>query len=64
MGSRAVRRKPQLAWDILAELYGSEDILRARIEELKAAPPDEIGDLFELSDKYLAGWRPKDFDDE
>jgi predicted KAP-like P-loop ATPase len=64
MGSRAVRRKPQLAWDILVELYGSEDILRARIEQLKATPPDEIGDLFELADKYLAGWRPKDYDDD
>ena len=64
MGSRAVRRKPQLAWDVLVELYGSENILRTRIEQLKATPPDEIGDLFELADKYLDGWRPKDFDDD
>lgn len=63
MGSRAVHRKPQLAWDVLAELYGDEDILRTRIEELKATSPDEIGDLLDLADKYIAGWRPKDFDD-
>lgn len=64
MGSRAVRRKPRLAWNLLVELCGSEDVLRARIEELKASPPDEVGDLFELADKYLAGWRPKEFDDD
>jgi predicted KAP-like P-loop ATPase len=64
MGSRAVRRQPQIAWDILVELYGSEDILRTRIEQLKASPPGEIGDLFELAEKYLAGWRPKEFDDD
>lgn len=64
MGSRAVRRKPQLAWDVLVELYGDEDTLRFRVEELRATPPDGIGDLFELADKYLSGWRPKDFDDD
>lgn len=64
LGSRTVRRKPQLAWEILVELYGSEDILRARIEQLKATPPDDIGDLFELANKYFAGWRPRNFDDD
>lgn len=64
MGSRAVRLKPRLAWDILIDLYGDENVLRDRIDQLKASPPDEIGDLFELTDKYLSGWRPKDFDDE
>lgn len=64
MGSRAVRLKPRLAWDILTELYGDEDILRDRIEALKATPPNEIEDLFDLADKYLSGWRPKEFDDD
>ncbi|ACR13305.1 KAP family P-loop domain protein [Teredinibacter turnerae T7901] len=64
MGSRAVRLKPRLAWDILIDLYGDENVLRDRIDQLKASPPDEIGDLFELADKYLSGWRPKDFGDE
>ncbi|OEU70593.1 MAG: NTPase KAP [Desulfovibrio sp. S3730MH75] len=64
MGSRAVRLKPRLAWDILTELYGDEDILRDRIEALKATPPQEIEDLFDLADKYLSGWRPKEFDDD
>ena len=64
MGNRAVRLKPRLAWDVLVELHGDEDVLRGRIEQLKASPPDEIGDLLELADKYLSGWRPKDFGDE
>jgi predicted KAP-like P-loop ATPase len=64
MGSRAVHLKPRLAWDILIDLYGDENVLRDRIDQLKASPPDEIGDLFELADKYLSGWRPKDFGDE
>jgi hypothetical protein len=62
MGSRAISRKVRLAWDALVELYGDEAILRQRIESLKAAVPEDIGDLLELSDKYLGGWRPKDFD--
>lgn len=64
MGSRAVRHKPRLAWDVLVELYGDEAILRQRIDSLKTSRPDNIGDLFDLTDKYLAGWRPKDFGDD
>ena len=64
MGSRAVRLKPRLAWDVLIELYGDENVLRDRIEQLKESPPNDIGDLFELADKYLSGWRPKDFSDD
>lgn len=64
MGSRAVRLKPRLAWDALIELYGDENVLRDRIEQLKESPPNDVGDLFELADKYLSGWRPGDFDDD
>jgi hypothetical protein len=63
-GSRAVHRKPRLAWDGLIDLYGDENVLRDRIDKLKASPPIEIGDLFELADKYLSGWRPGDFGDD
>jgi hypothetical protein len=48
----------------LIELYGDETTLRQRIEALKASRPENIGDLLELADKYLAGWRPKDFGDD
>lgn len=64
MGSRAVRLTPRLAWDVLIDLYGDEDVLRDRIEVLKATPQNEVGDLFDLADKYLSGWEPKEFDDD
>lgn len=63
-GSRTVRRKPRLAWETLIELYGDENTLQQRIHALKASPPDTIDDLLNLAEKYLAGWRPKDFGDD
>lgn len=64
LGSRAVRRSPRLAWEALVDLFGGEDTLVARIDELKASdiPMDE--DLAELVDKYLGGWRPDDVRDD
>jgi hypothetical protein len=64
IGSRAVHRKPRLAWDALIEVCGNEIGLRQRIEALKTSGPHNIGDLLELADKYLDGWRPKDFGDD
>lgn len=64
LGSRAVRRKPRLLWDALVELYGDEPTLRSRVEALKASGPDNMGDVLDLAEKYLAGWRPKEFGDE
>ncbi len=58
LGNRAVRRYPRLEWDALIELYGGEPTLRERIEALRTTHPDGIGDLLELADKYLSGWRP------
>ncbi len=64
MGSRAVRRSPRLAWNVLVELYGDEALLRQCIEKLKSSQPDEACDLLQLVEKYLSGWRPSDFGDE
>jgi len=64
MGSRAVRRYPRLAWDALVEVYGGEAVLRERIQVLKAASGGSADELLQLADKYLAGWRPKDFGDD
>jgi hypothetical protein len=64
MGSRAVRRRMQLNWDSLVDLVGGEAVLRERIETLRTARPEGIGDLLELADKYLSGWRPNDIVDE
>ena len=64
MGSRAVRRSPRLAWNVLVELYGNEDTLRERIQRLKATQPEGVDELLDLADKYLGGWRPGDFGDD
>lgn len=63
-GSRAVRRLPRLAWDVLIDLYGNEDTLRERINRLKTTQPEGVNELLELADKYLSGWRPSDFGED
>ena len=64
MGTRSVRKSPRLAWDQLIEIFGDEQILRTRIEELKAAQPAADPELMALADRYLSGWRPKRFEDD
>ena len=54
-GSRAVRRSPRLQWDLLVDLYGSEDTLRGRIEKLKVSQSSGTDDILELVDRYLGG---------
>lgn len=63
MGSRAVSRAPRLAWDALIEVFGDEGTLRRRIESLKETRLAGSGELLELADRYLAGWRPNVFGD-
>lgn len=60
MGTRAVSRSTRLAWDALVDLYGGEDTVRQRLEDLKTHEPGGVDDLLELADKYLEGWRPDD----
>ena len=64
MGSRAIHRSARLAWQALIELYGDEAVLRARIEELKAAHIEGNDELLQLADKYVGGWRPRDFGED
>jgi hypothetical protein len=64
MGSRAVKRSPRLAWDALIKLYGDEATLRERINQLKATHPKDEDELLKLADRYLEGWRPKQFGDD
>lgn len=61
MGSRAVKRKPRLAWEVLVELVGDEEALAQRVAHLKSADQTADGDLLSLVDRYLSGWRPSDF---
>jgi len=55
-----VQRTPQLAWKELVELYGAEEFLRRRIEELKAFHPQDEDELLALADRYLEGQQPRD----
>lgn len=63
-GSRAIKRHPRLAWEALEEVFGGEETLRNRINALRDFQPTDIGDLLELADRYLAGWRPNHFGDD
>jgi predicted KAP-like P-loop ATPase len=64
MESRAVRRSARLAWEPLVGLFPDENTLRERIEKLKTSRPEADGELLQLADSYLGGWRPKDLDRE
>lgn len=59
--SQAIGNRAWLAWKELAELHGDESMLRKRIEQLKAVAAEGNDELLQLSDRYLSGWRPKDF---
>ena len=71
-GSRAVSRSPTLKWDVLVDLYGSETLLKERIERweaqheaLKPWPESQevalhdAESVIELAKKYAGGWRPE-----
>jgi hypothetical protein len=64
VGSRSVRRRPQLAWEILVQVCGDEDDLKRRIDALDAAGLEGTDELLSLAKRYATGWRPKDFDDD
>ena len=60
LGTRSVQREFRLSWDTLVDLYGGEDTLLARIEEVKASEVEAEADLLELTQKYIEGWRHED----
>lgn len=63
--SRAVRRFPRLDWDALVKLFGDEGVLRDRIGRLAASPVAAYdAELLSLANKYLDGWRPKQFGED
>lgn len=63
VGSRAIRRSPRLAWDVLVKIYGDEQTLSTRLEELKESDVKVDADILSLADKYLSGWRPDHHED-
>lgn len=62
--SSFIERRPRLAWDVLAKVYGGEDVLAGRIIELKESSESVEVELLELAEKYASGWRPNDRDGE
>jgi hypothetical protein len=62
MGNRAVKSSTRLAWDPLVEVFGGEDQFKARLRAAKKSAPADDAALLRLVDRYLSGWRPKDFD--
>lgn len=62
IGSRATSRSNRLHWDIVAGMYPDEDVLQERVERLRQSELSaEAIDLIELTEKYLSGWRPREF---
>jgi predicted KAP-like P-loop ATPase len=64
MGSRAVHRSPRLAWKTLTEVYGDESVLVERMKAVLIARPEGNDTLLQLAEKYIGGWRPKEFGEE
>lgn len=56
--SRYVYLEDVLAWDLLIEVFGSEDRIRNANLSLHAAGESEA--LAAIVDRYLGGWRPDD----
>lgn len=62
--TRVLGRQQRLHWDVLVKLYGSEQALCQVIDVLETLQPtgQRLLDAIALAKRYLAGWRPKDFD--
>jgi predicted KAP-like P-loop ATPase len=58
-GSRQVRTEDRLAWDLLVGLFATEDVVREAVGNVRKTLGDE--EVLELADRYLSGWRPKEF---
>lgn len=59
--SRAVRRRPRIAWDVFCELVGGDEAAADRIAALEASGLLDSETLI-LAKQYVAGWRPPDFE--
>ena len=72
LGSPAIRHSAVLDWERLIDLYGGEEVLEARINDLiarfESLKPwlqarqislDEAKNLLALAGRYLSGWRPE-----
>lgn len=62
--SRVVRQQARLHWDTLIKLYGNEERLRSAVTSVHKKKTHDDLRVSELADKYLSGWRPKEFGDD
>jgi hypothetical protein len=56
-----IEYKPRLMWDVLVKVYGSEQKLIERIQDLRAGM-DSSDELIDFAISYAEGWRPANED--
>lgn len=64
LGNSHVSTTYRLNWDILVELFGSEEDLASAVTQVRIAHPDPdeaLDRAIKLYDRYASGWRPEDF---
>lgn len=57
MGSRQVNTEDRLAWELLVQVFGSEDAVGTVVSNVRETLGDDK--VLRLADRYLSGWRPK-----
>lgn len=57
MGSRQVNAEDRLAWELLVQVFGSEDAVRTVVSNVRMTLGDDK--VLQLADRYLSGWRPE-----
>lgn len=58
-GSRSVHRESRLVWDLLVEVLGGEEVVRATVDSVGVAADEDLLEAVRLARKYLNGWRPE-----
>lgn len=64
MESRKVRHTTRLQWDVLVEIFGSEDNVRVALGNVRGLEGDDLREVIDLTEKYLSGWRPSQWGDD
>jgi hypothetical protein len=59
MSSRLVKIEDRLSWDLVIEIFGSEDSVRQTIANVSAVLGEH--ETLHLAEKYVNGWRPEVF---
>ncbi|MBN9223523.1 MULTISPECIES: P-loop NTPase fold protein [unclassified Microbacterium] len=59
MDSRQVKTEDRLAWELLVQVFGSEEAVKKVVANVRNSLGDD--EVLQLADKYLSGWRPERF---